>query len=176
MKKIAMLLLCCLLLTACGSKKDQADTNTGATTKATVSVEENTIPTEESAETTEAAASILKVYSPDDALESFVVTEVTVETIDEQAIVRQLIAANVLTEDTEANVLELDGTHVTVDFNTAFRDLILSQGSTGEWAVMGSVVNTFLTAYNADTMTITVNGEVLESGHVIYDEPLTFFE
>ena len=41
---------------------------------------------------------------------------------------------------------------------------------------MGCVVNTFLDAYNVDTLTITVEGKAWESGHIIYDKPLSRYK
>ena len=49
-------------------------------------------------------------------------------------------------------------------------------GTAGEYLTMGSVVNTFLTAFDAETMTLTVNGKPLETGHDIYDYDLGFYE
>ena len=58
-----------------------------------------------------------------------------------------------------------------IDLNSAFRDQLNSSGSTGEHMLMGCVVNTFLSAYEAQQLYITVAGETLETGHVIYDSP-----
>ena len=41
---------------------------------------------------------------------------------------------------------------------------------------VGATVNTMLTAYNAQTLTLTCGGKVVETGHAVYDEPMTFFE
>ena len=170
MKKLIVLTAICLTLTACGSK-NAADASSSATKNTSVPTTAVTEP-----ETTAAADIILTVYSPSDDWESFVKAEIRVDAVNETIITEHLILANVLSEDTAVNSLELDGTQLNVDFNSAFRDLILTQGSTGEHAIMGSVVNTFLAAYNAETMSITVDGEILESGHVVYDEPLSFYE
>ena len=40
---------------------------------------------------------------------------------------------------------------------------------------IGGLVNTYIKNFGAQTVTITVNGEPLESGHNIYDMPLEFF-
>jgi len=63
-----------------------------------------------------------------------------------------------------------------IDFNRSFADLICSMGTAGELMITGSVVNTFLSAFQAESVYFTVDGEILESGHVIYDFPLTFVE
>ena len=42
--------------------------------------------------------------------------------------------------------------------------------------ITGSVVNTYITAFQAESVYFTINGNILESGHVVYDFPLTFTE
>ena len=63
-----------------------------------------------------------------------------------------------------------------MDFNTAFADRLNAMGTAGESVTIAATVNTFLSAYNARTVLITVEGNTLESGHVIYDMPLTYTE
>ena len=52
-----------------------------------------------------------------------------------------------------------------------------TMGTAGERMMVGSVVNTFLTAFDkVDKVSILVSGQIFESGHVVYDEPMEFFE
>lgn len=179
MKKLAVLLLSCLMLSGCtqssGSVQSSAE-ETGTTVDPSVL---ETLPEE----TTEPETILLTIFSPDDSAEGFVQSQVEVEFVAEPVIVEQLILAGVLSEGTQINLCELSAssdapgwTQLHVDFNEAFRDRILSMGTAGEYTILGSVVNTFLTAYNAQSMTITVDGQVLESGHAVYDQPLEFFD
>ena len=64
---------------------------------------------------------------------------------------------------------------ITVDFNRSFADVVCSMGTSGELMIVGSVVNTFLDAFRAESVAFTVDGQILESGHTIYDFALTFF-
>ena len=41
--------------------------------------------------------------------------------------------------------------------------------------LLGSVVNTFLAAFGADSILITADGKALQTGHNVYNEPLTVF-
>lgn len=68
------------------------------------------------------------------------------------------------------------GGELKLDFNEAFARRISSTGTAGEYIIMGSLVNTYLSAFNAATVTVTVEGEVWESGHVIYDMPLSKYD
>lgn len=178
MKKLAIMLLCCLVLAGCGRKADAANGSEEETSIALDASVLETIP----AETTVPETILLTVYSPDGNAEGFVEAQVEVDAVTEPAIVEQLVLAGVLAEGTKVNLLELtassdapDWDQLHVDFNGAFRDRLLSMGTAGEYTILGSVVNTFLTAYDAQSMTITVDGQVLESGHAVYDGPLEFF-
>ena len=66
-------------------------------------------------------------------------------------------------------------THLILNLSQAFADDVASAGTSGEYIKVGSVVNTFLDAFDADTILITVEGQSWESGHAIYDEPLSAF-
>ena len=68
------------------------------------------------------------------------------------------------------------GGDIALDFNAAFAQRVSSFGTAGEYILMGSLVNTYLDAYNAATVTVTVEGDVWESGHVIYDMPMGRYE
>jgi hypothetical protein len=62
------------------------------------------------------------------------------------------------------------------NMNAAFGQAMKQTGTAGEYLYMGSLVNTLLTYFQLDSMTITVDGNVLETGHSIYDQPLSFFD
>ena len=160
MKKLTIFLALCLLLAACAQEPSQiTEESIGLSTSA---------PEETSPEVT-----TFLVYTPNDTLDGFVATQVQGEQL---TVLEALVDAGVLTEDVQINSFTWSGTDLTVDMNAAFRDLICAQGTTGEWLTMGCVVNTLLSACQAETVTITVEGEIWESGHVIYDYPMTFFE
>ena len=157
-KALPLILLGCLLLTGCGS-----------TTFAPTAAVETTAPLE-----------ILTVFSPNENADGFVKTDIAVPAITDAVIIQQLVNVGVLAEDTSVStVMEVstDTGKATLeaDFNDALRQSLLPMGTAGEYVLMGSVVNTFLTAYQADAITITVEGEVLETGHSVYDQPLTFY-
>lgn len=178
MKKLAVLLLSCLMLSGCAQEPHVNDAVKETGISLDTSILE-TIPPE----TTEPETVLLTIYSPNEKADGFMQSQVEVEAITEPVLVEQLVLVGVLPEGTKVNHLALsassedpDWNRLSVDFNEAFRDRIQSMGSAGEYAIMGSVVNTFLTAYQAKTMTITVDGQVLESGHAVYDQPLEFFE
>lgn len=150
MKKLTAVLLICLLLAGCAPSPAPAET---------VSCDEE-----------------LTLFLPDANAEHLVPSVVMVPEIREATILDQLKWADVLKDEVQINRVALENQAMSIDFNTAFAQQVSGMGTAGEYMIMGSVVNTFLRAYGAKQVTITVDGDVLETGHAIYDWPLTFFE
>lgn len=74
------------------------------------------------------------------------------------------------------------GTHVlgfdgeTLDLSPEFGQAMANTGTTGEYLMMGAVVNTFLTNFSLKQIMVTSEGKVIETGHSVYDEPLEFYK
>lgn len=153
--KYLSLLLCCLLLAGCAG---------GSPTPAATATQ----PTE-----------ALTLYVPNEQADGFVKTTVSVQAITKENVVEQLIASGVLADGTTVNTLEIDSSsgirQIKADFSAPFHQTLQAMGTSGEYVIIGSVVNTFLAAFDADEMLITVDGAVLETGHSVYDQPLTFY-
>lgn len=176
MKKLILITLCCLLLTACDAPAQEGTTG-AITPPTTIAVTE--AGTTETLIPTEDTTVKFTLYTPSEDAVSFYATEILAEKLDAQTILQELINENVLPADVTVNACELVDTQLNLDLSSAYQELILAQGTAGERMVMGSVVNTFLSAYadsGAETVYITVDGEILESGHVIYDFPQAFYE
>lgn len=156
MKRLILTLLCCLLLAACGQTPETpAEPPTAAPT--------------------DAQLQSFTLYHGDDNAENFISRQIQVPEINETVVIDQLILAGVLPEDTAVNTLAQEGTQLKIDLNDTFRNHLCTMGTAGERILVGSVVNTFLSAYGAQTVFLTVDGELLESGHVVYDFPLEFY-
>ncbi len=164
MKHVMVICLCILLLTGCGAKPGQGSPETSRTP-------------EPSPETTQAVpVQEITLYIPNEDASGFVKTGREVSEISAAAVFQALTEAGVLWEGAAANSLTVEGTQILLDVNDDFASQLCSYGTAGESMMIGSVVNTLLDAYQAETVVITVHGEILESGHVIYDFPLEFFE
>lgn len=181
MKKLLILtILCCLLLTACGSTPPESTEPSPipSDTQAIASDPTETESEPTQTEPTDAAPQVLKftLYTPNENADGFYATDIVIEELTAQNVILELQKEKVLSEDIEINSAVLEGSRLSLDFNAAFRDQLLTYGTAGERMMIGSVVNTFLCAYGAETVMITVDSEILESGHVVYDFPMEFFE
>lgn len=196
MKQFLMIIMCCLVLTGCYQSDPEPSEIIQTEAAAAPKEKETTPPTEtdpfpsESTmpETTpmseptvppaqtEPLTFTFKVYRGNDNADGFESAEMIVETLSESIIMEKLIEVGILSADTALNSFEAAENVLYLDFNTAFADQVCAMGTAGEYMIMGSVVNTFLNAYAAESIIITVEGGILESGHVIYDFPLKFFE
>ena len=175
MKKLLMILLCCLLLTACGPKQpDPATAPTTPPAPDAPSQAPTATPTEMPTET--AAVVKFTIYTPNENVDGFNETVIVIDELTAQNVVDELIKEDVLNEGITVNSERLEGSQLFLDFNAAFRDQLLTYGTTGEMMMIGGTVNTFLSAYGAESVTVTVDGEIVESGHVVYDFPIEFME
>lgn len=121
----------------------------------------------------------IRIYYADSQAEHLVSENIGEEEVSPELLLSQLAKHNVISKKTKINSIdqtksESKGNSLTVDFSQEFQDDLFTQGTAGEFLMMGSVVNTFLRAYDAESMTITVNGNPLESGHCIYEKPMKF--
>lgn len=160
MKKTIALALCCLLLTGCGK----------ADVEATVPTEIVTAPTE-----IIAPGYTLTLYSPNEDATGFIYCSWELPELSPSALCDAFIEAGVLQEGVTFHSIQVEGSQVHLDVNADFGRQIGSYGTAGEYMIMGSVVNTLLGAYNAETVLITMDGQILESGHAVYDFPLEFY-
>ena len=154
---------------------------------------EETEPTEEIPDIAVAETMEITLYLPDEQAESF--EEVT-ETVDAtpQGVVDALIAHDALPQGVQVNSFSMedngvetqegdtvsytpgDTLRINLDLSQEFADAAASTGTAGETMLLGSLVNTMLKAYNADELVLTCDGSPLETGHNVYDAPLTFYD
>ena len=172
MKKLIALLLCALLLCGC--------------TPEAVPTEPVTEPTEATEEPTVQMATVpptqpevltITIYHGNANADGFETTEFEVEQMNVDILMEKLIEVGALNEDVLLASMQFKDGGLVLNFNDAFLDQLNTMGTAGERMMVGSVVNTFLTAFNkVDKVSILVGGQIVESGHVIYDEPMGFFE
>lgn len=130
-------------------------------------------------ETQEQAGNPVTIYRGNDTVERMLTEEVRLAEITSENLAGKLIEAGVLEKGVKVNSMELtqkEGmTYIDLDFNQEFLGKLNRMGTSGEYFYMGGVVNTFLKAFDAYAIKITVDGQPAESGHNIYSEYLHFY-
>jgi len=116
------------------------------------------------------------LYYGDENAEHLLATLYPIVDFSEYSVLGALRMAGHFDGSVELLSFTKSGGDITLDFNEAFAQRIRSTGTAGEYIIMGSLVNTYLDAYNAATVTVTVAGQSWESGHVIYDMPMGRYE
>ena len=176
MKKFIALLLCGLLLGGCAPSVAVTEPPTELSTEMTTEEPTETITEAPTEAPTNPPTVSVTIYRGNANADGFETIEFEVEEMNMNVLVEKLIEVGVLDEQVFIGSMRIDGDHLILNFGPAFADQLCTMGTSGERMLMGSVVNTFLTAFDAGTVSVRVNGEILESGHVIYDEPMGFFE
>ena len=173
MRTLFALILCCLLFTACTGQPAETSKPTQPTEVPETTLEAVISTSAPEMETEVVEMIRMTVYYPDDNAISFLTTTLEGEQL---TFLDAMIEVGVLNEAITVNTIIREDSNLTIDFNAAFRDLVCTMGTSGERMIIGSVVNTLIEHYKVETVSITVEGDIWESGHVIYDFPMGFFE
>ena len=166
MRKFISIVLCFFIFTGCAAQGTIESRTPSTVPPETTAAVLETLPPEIP----------LEIFVPDENAESFRIVSTNVYELDPLLITALLIEHSILHSDVTLISAELVDTQLTLDFNQAFADQLKTYGTSGERMMIGCVVNTFLRAYDAQTVYITIDGGILESGHVIYDFPIGFME
>lgn len=118
----------------------------------------------------------ITVYYPDDQVMYLLHADLpSYMDIDASGILYALQTAKVLPREIELLSCDTDADGVIhLDLNRTFREYISKMGTSGEALTMAALADTFLEATGAQSLRLTVEGKDLETGHAIYDFPLTF--
>ena len=90
-------------------------------------------------------------------------------------LLEKLFEKGVFSEAVKAGSFSVDNYNIIhLDLDESFKKQMNSMGTSGEYIMLGSLANTFLDAFDADGLSLSVNGEILETGHTIYDFTIEF--
>ena len=184
-----LLLTLVFSLTACGRNSDdsQESSDSPDTQTEELAAEDeqssqdtaDTDPQTSDQEPVAEAATITVFYSNADAT-AFESSEVQIASLSPEDVLEALVSQGALTADIAENSFTmntLDGkTSIELDLNTAFATYVSNMGTTGEYYTVGSLVNTFLDAYDCEQIRVTVDGDTLITGHAEYPGYLFRFE
>lgn len=116
------------------------------------------------------------LYISNENGDGFVEKEAKLEELTPEAILSALAEERVVPSEAKVLSFSQEGKTLTLDLSREYQEYVMSFGTSGELITIGGVVNTFLKAYDADTITILVEGEAWDSGHAEIDGPLGWYE
>jgi hypothetical protein len=115
------------------------------------------------------------LYLPNESKDGFIAKAALTDGKPEH-IVSLLAEDRALPKDCELLDFAVNGNgSCRADLNVAYGQAI-GEGTTAEYLRLGCVVNTLLTYFELEEITITVEGKAPETGHEVYDYPLRFYE
>lgn len=185
-KQMCIFLVLILSMIGCGQKETEPkeeqtqteDTKEEGSTQETQQKEEST----QSAEPEQGSQSQkeIKIYFANKDASGFETEEVAMEDVSAEKIWEQLVAKGVVPADTQViscTEKTIDGEKaLQLDLSEKFSTYLNGQGSSGEYLTVGCICNTFLDAFDGESIQITVDGKKLETGHAEYPGYLSKYE
>lgn len=92
-----------------------------------------------------------------------------IDELSEHIIAAALRSAKVLPADVQINAFIHDGDHLAIDFSKELSDYLNSLDAAGEHRTLSCIVLSFLDAYSASNVMMTVDGKVLSTSYGTYD-------
>lgn len=200
-KKFAVLLclIIVLALAACGNSaeeaaamKDEAAEEKSANELLIDSLEyllqeERTESDEEPSETAqgqqpesedEAMQTEVLIYYGNGASDELTTEVSMMEQVTAENLIEALLKHNIVSLGTKVNSFEERENNgvktLYLDLSKTFHEYLKTMTKEGENIIIYSVAATFLKAYDADEIVITVNGAVLKTDYATYEEPLNY--
>ena len=97
------------------------------------------------------------------------------EELTAENLISELAGHNIVPLGTKVNSFEEEegdsGRVLHLDLDKAFREYLKTMTSESESIILASITITFLEAYDARNISITVDGKILETNHATYEEP-----
>ena len=185
-KQMCIFLVLLLSMTGCGQKetepkKEQAKTEDAKEEESTQETQEK----EEQSQTAEPgqgeqSQQKIKIYFANKDASGFETEEVALEEVSAEKIWEQLVVKGVVPADTQViscTEKMIDGKKaLQLDLSEKFSTYLNGQGSSGEYLTVGCICNTFLDAFDGETIRITVDGKKLETGHAEYPGYMSKYE
>lgn len=160
-----------LSLAACGQKND-VDNSVVEVSSAPDNIQEPAASQTPAVETV-----TVTLYTGDENAEKLIPVDCELAELTPQAIADKLCELGVFGEAITVNSFITDSANVIMlDMGKDFEAQVKNTGTAGEYIMIGSLVNSFLSAYSADGLILSVDGKTLETGHEIYDRTMVFFE
>ena len=117
------------------------------------------------------------LYVGNDNADGLAQTKMDLAELTPENLVDALISVDGIPEGTKVRSFaqSADGMQLTLNLSKAFATGVGRMGTAGESMMLGSLVNTFLEAYNAQSLVLQIEGKPLETGHNVYDDAFGYF-
>ncbi|MCP1108655.1 hypothetical protein [Ohessyouella blattaphilus] len=120
------------------------------------------------------------IFHPDEQYMSFESESVVVDELTPDAILNKMIEYKVMISDVKVVGFEevTDNGQKAIDLtlNQAYADYLGKMGSTEEYYCLGALCNSFIDSFKVDKIKISIDGEVLQTGHNVYSNYMFKFE
>lgn len=118
----------------------------------------------------------ITIYYGNGASDMLSSEKAAMEQVTAEKLIDALLKHNIVSLGTKVNSFEeeeMEGKKkLKLDLSKTFRDYLKTMTQEGEKIIISSVAATFLEAYEAEEIVITVDGKVLETEHASYEEPI----
>lgn len=123
---------------------------------------------------------MIRIFKGNDDATAFISEDVPIDNLSPEAVLEALVSSGAFTADIEVLSFSIstieDVESIDLDLNDSFASYVSSMGTEGEYYTIGAICNTFLNAYGCEQIKITVDGNVLSTGHAEYPGYLNNFE
>ena len=174
---LAGLLCVTAVLAACGRNAEETgnfntpDNNASGSSETILALE-----SEEDAAAETGEPETVLIYFGSSMGKELMTEEVELPRKTPEAIIGALRTKNIVSVDTKVNDFRLseDGKQIELDLSSGFRDYLKTMQEGSEAVIMAALTNTFLDAYGAGELRVTINGDTLETKNRTYKDELTF--
>lgn len=109
------------------------------------------------------------IYKSNENADGFDTETVSLDALTPENIMAALIDAGVVPSDVKVLDFKQEEDTITLDLSKTFEEYVNQMGTAGEYATVGSVVNTYLDAYDAKAVSLLVEGGTWSTGHAEYE-------
>ena len=111
------------------------------------------------------------LYFPNEAKTAFETQRMDTQVMDEGFVLSMLTEHRVLPDGIQILQFREEGKQLYLDLNTAFADYLNSLTGTEKDLVLGSVINSYLSAYGLESITICVEGTPMDGAYSFVSIP-----
>lgn len=109
------------------------------------------------------------IYKSNENADGFDTETVSLDALTPENIMAALIDAGVVPSDVKVLDFKQEEDTITLDLSKTFEEYVNQMGTAREYATVGSVVNTYLDAYDAKAVSLLVEGGTWSTGHAEYE-------